>query len=166
MNIFSYGDNSWIVTLRRNLVQWKIVDMPTIFFWMIVSFIRTFWVWRWWDFQTTEVNAKLAPGHVGPYNFACGQVFRGWTTFNKITFARIQKCERAVRLKVKIHGLFWGENSWTIALRHTKLCTTLKIVDMPTGFIWVIISFDRHFEYSGISYFWGYVETDAGLLCL
>jgi hypothetical protein len=51
-------------------------------------------------------------------------------------------------------------------LRHTKLCTTLKIMDTPTGFIWIIISFDRPFEYSGISIFWGYVGTDVELRCL
>jgi hypothetical protein len=36
---------------------------------------------------------------------------------------RIQKYEHGGRLKVKIHTLFYGENSWTVALRQMKFCT-------------------------------------------
>jgi hypothetical protein len=32
---------------------------------------RTFCIWRWWDFSTTEVYAELAPLNVGPLNCVC-----------------------------------------------------------------------------------------------
>jgi hypothetical protein len=41
-----------------------------------------------------------------------------------------------------------------------------KIMDIPTSFIWIIIFFDEAFEYGGISKFWGYVGTNAELLCV
>jgi hypothetical protein len=31
---------------------------------------------RSWTFQTTEVDAELAPVNVEPYNFVCWQIFR------------------------------------------------------------------------------------------
>jgi len=46
---------------------------------------RTFWIWRWWDFQTTEVNAKFAPVNVGSWIFLCWQIFNGWTFFSDTT---------------------------------------------------------------------------------
>jgi hypothetical protein len=40
----------------------------------------------------------------------------------------------------------------------------LKIMDIPTSFIWVIIFFKGAFEYGGISKLWSYVGTNAELL--
>jgi len=34
------------------------------------------------DDHTSEVEAKLAPINVRPWNFVCWQIFRGSTTFN------------------------------------------------------------------------------------
>jgi hypothetical protein len=54
------------------------------------------------------------------------------------------------RLRLKINILFYGENSWTDAQRKTKFC---EMEDHGyTSFIWIIIFFDRAFEYgdSGI----------------
>jgi hypothetical protein len=73
-------------------------------------------------FQATEMDAKLAPVNLGPYSFVWRQILRRWTTFYKTTFTRFQKYERGRRLKVKIHILFYGENSWTVTLRQTKFC--------------------------------------------
>jgi hypothetical protein len=38
-------------------------------------------MWRWWEFQTSEVDAKIALVDVGPYNFACRQIFKERKTF-------------------------------------------------------------------------------------
>jgi hypothetical protein len=56
------------------------------------------------------------------------------------------------RLKFKIHILFYGDNSWTIALRQTKF-GTMKDDVHTCSFSWIIIFFDRAFEYGdgGIS---------------
>jgi hypothetical protein len=40
-----------------------------------------------------------------------------------------------------------------------------KIMDINTTFIWVIF-FDGDFKYGGGSTFWGYVGTNADLLCM
>jgi hypothetical protein len=75
------------------------------------------------DVQTSEVNAKLAPVTVGPWNVVFWQIFRGWTTFNKTTFAKVQKYEHGGQLIVKIHILLYGQNSLTVALSQMKFCT-------------------------------------------
>jgi hypothetical protein len=38
-------------------------------------------------------------------------------------------------------------------------------MDIPTTFIWIIIFFNRAFEYGNIS-MWDYVGTNAELLCV
>jgi hypothetical protein len=43
--------------------------------------------------------------------------------FYKYQFLRNQKYENCRRLLVKIHILFWGDNSWTAAIRQTKFHT-------------------------------------------
>jgi hypothetical protein len=61
--------------------------------------------------QTTEVDARLAKVNVEPYNFVCWQIFRGWTTFKKTTFVRIQKYEHGGQQKFKIQIMFYGKIS-------------------------------------------------------
>jgi hypothetical protein len=58
------------------------------------------------EFWTTEVDAKLAQVNVEPYNFLRWQTFWGWTTFNKTTFARIQKYEHGGRWMPKFMFYF------------------------------------------------------------
>jgi hypothetical protein len=55
-----------------------------------------------------------------PRNFVCWQIFTGWTTFNGTTFEKNQKYKRHAWLNLKIHILFYGENSWTVALPQMK----------------------------------------------
>jgi hypothetical protein len=45
----------------------------------------------------------------------------------------------------KSNILFYGDNSWTVALRETKL--QWKIMDMPTSFVSIFIFLDGSFEY-------------------
>jgi hypothetical protein len=108
---FFYGCNSWTVG-QIKFVQWNIVDKPTSFIWIIIFLNR-------------------------PSEYADGGIFKllRWmqdlhqsmwdhkTTFNMTTFARIQTYERGRWLKVKIHILFYGQNSWTAALGQMKYCT-------------------------------------------
>jgi hypothetical protein len=74
----------------------------------------------WWVFQTSEVDAKLAPVNVGPWHFVCWQIFK-WTTFNKTTFAKNQKYKHCRKLKVKIQILLWRQ-LMNKHLRHIKFC--------------------------------------------
>jgi hypothetical protein len=55
--------------------------------------------------------------------------------------------EHGGQLKVKIHILFYGDNSWTVALSQKKF-GTIEDHDKPTRFIWFIILFDRAFKYA------------------
>jgi hypothetical protein len=64
------------------------------------------------DFQTSEVDAKLAPVNMGPWNFVYWYILKGWTTFNETIFVKNKKYEHGGRLNVKIHSLFCGDNSW------------------------------------------------------
>jgi hypothetical protein len=41
----------------------------------------------------------------------------------------------------------------------------LKIMDIPTSFIWIVILSDEAFKYDDGEEFWGYVGTDSELLC-
>jgi hypothetical protein len=68
-------------------------------------------------------------------------------------------------LKVKIYILFYGDNSWTIALQKWSL-VQWKITDIPTSFIWIIIFFYRAFEHGDDVKFWGYVGINAEPLCV
>jgi hypothetical protein len=55
--------------------------------------------------------AKLA-AVVGQLNFVCWQILKGWITLNQIIFVKNKKkYERDGQLKVKIHILFYGDNS-------------------------------------------------------
>jgi hypothetical protein len=54
------------------------------------------------DFQTSEVDAKLAPINLGPCNSVCWQVFEGWTRFIQSIFVENQEYESGGRLNVNI----------------------------------------------------------------
>jgi hypothetical protein len=69
------------------------------------------------DVQTSEVDAKLAPFHVGPWNFAYDRYSKDKQLLEKTIFVKNKKYEHGARLNVKIHGLFCGDNSWTVVLR-------------------------------------------------
>jgi hypothetical protein len=75
------------------------------------------------DVQISEVDAKFAPVNVGKWNFVYWQLFKGSTTFNKTIFVKNKKYEHGGHLNVKIHSLFCGDNSWTIALRQMNFGT-------------------------------------------
>jgi hypothetical protein len=81
---------------KLNLVQWKIIDIPTSFIWINIFLGRPFeygdggiirLLWWMQNFnQSTWDHEILYAG-----------IFRGWTTFNKATFARNQKYKHGGR---------------------------------------------------------------------
>jgi hypothetical protein len=92
------------------------VDIPASFVWIIVLFNGPLEYGDGGIFKLLRQNEKLVPLNVDPYNFVFWQVFRGRTTFNETTFARIQKYKNGGPLKVKIHVLFYEETRETLHL--------------------------------------------------
>jgi hypothetical protein len=41
-----------------------------------------------------------------------------------------------------------------------------NIMDIPASFIWIIILFDKAFNYGDVAKFWGYVGTSAESMCV
>jgi hypothetical protein len=116
------------------------------------------------DIQTSEVDSKLAPLNVGPWNFVFSSpedeqlLIRPflWKTKNtnmagngKLKF----KFNFMERTHEPLHLVKWNFVHW-------------KIVDIPTSFIWIIIFFDRALEYGNSLKLWDYVGTNAELLCV
>jgi hypothetical protein len=143
---------------KRSIVHWKIVDIPTSCIEIIIFFNRPFEYGDGGIFKLLRSMWNLQQSTWG-HKILYADIFRGWTTFNKITFVRIQKYEHGWRFKVTIHILFYGENSWTVALSQSFV--HLIMMDVTTSFIWIIIFFDGAFEYGGISKLWGYVGTNV-----
>jgi hypothetical protein len=73
---------------------------------------------------------------------------------------------RTRRLKVKIHILFYGGNSWTLPLRQMK---SGAIKDhgksVLTSFILTVILFDEACKYDDAATFSGYVKINVEKLC-
>jgi hypothetical protein len=91
------------------------------------------------DIQTSEVDAKLSPVNVGPWNFACWQIFKGWTTFNKIDFVKNQKYEHGGWLEVKNHILrFWDY----VRTNAEQLCVESVFIWCDNG---IIVKRQYHF---------------------
>jgi hypothetical protein len=109
------------------------------------------------DFQTSEVDAELLPVNMGPWSCVFWQVSVGWTTLNETTLAKNRNYEYGLRLKIKIDILFCRDNTWTVAIRQTKLCS-VKDHGHSYNFIWIIILIDSAFQYGCGSKLWGYVE--------
>jgi hypothetical protein len=67
IKIWFYEDNSRNVAPRQKKFGTMKDHGHTYKFCLNIYFIgRTFLTWRWWDFQTIEVDGKLATGNVGP----------------------------------------------------------------------------------------------------
>jgi hypothetical protein len=56
-------------------------------------------------------------------------------------FVKNKKYERGGRLKVKVHILFYGDNSWTVAVGQMKFGIVEDHGDIPTSCILSIILF-------------------------
>jgi hypothetical protein len=97
---------------------------------------------------------------MGPWNSVCWLNLKEWTTFKKTTFARSQKYEYDGRLKFRIHILFDGENSWSIAFRQMTF-VQWKNMDIPTSFLRINTFIEKAFKYGDGANFWGYVGTNA-----
>jgi hypothetical protein len=62
------------------------------------------------DVQPLEADAKLSSVYMGPCNFALTDLQR-MNNVTKTVFVKNQKYEHGGRLIVKIHILFYGDNS-------------------------------------------------------
>jgi hypothetical protein len=51
------------------------------------------------DVQTSEVDEKLAPLNVGPYNFAYWQIFQWWTTCKRREETKYTNVMACLKLK-------------------------------------------------------------------
>jgi hypothetical protein len=78
---------------------------------------------------------------------------------------KIQRYEHGGRLTFKTHILFMTTTHEIFHLEKRSL-VQWNTMDIPTSYIWIIIFFDRAFEYGGGSKFWGYVGTKAESLCV
>jgi hypothetical protein len=78
--------------LSVRLFLWKTKYTNVVGGWKLqIVFYGDNSIWQW-DFETTEVDAKFVPVKMGPWNFVCWQIFRGWTTlFSKTTFVKNKK---------------------------------------------------------------------------
>jgi hypothetical protein len=79
-------------------------------------------------------------------------------------FVMNQNTNMAGGWELKNHDLFFGHNSWTVALRQMKFGQQ-KIMDAPTTFIKRIVLSNEAFEYFDDVQCWGYVETNDERLC-
>jgi hypothetical protein len=139
------------------------VDIPASFIWTIIFFIGSF---ECGDGGIIKLVRWMQNLHQSKWDHKI--LYADRTSEDEQLLIRpllreLKKYEHGGRLNVKVNILFYGENSWIVARRQTKICT-LKIIDIPTGFIWTIIFFDGAFECGGISKCLGYVPTSAELL--
>jgi hypothetical protein len=117
------------------------------------------------DLKISEVHAKLAPVTMEVRNVVFWEILKGWTTFDKTIFVRNEKYKHEGQLKVKIHVLLYGDDSWNVIFRQMKF-SAVKVMDITTSFIWIIALFDKAFNCADGVKFWGYVGTNAEPLCV
>jgi ribosome biogenesis SPOUT family RNA methylase Rps3 len=63
-------------------------------------------MWRWLNFQTSEVDVKVAKINVGSLNFHTDMPSKDGRLLISPRLRQIKKYERGKRLNVKIHTLF------------------------------------------------------------
>jgi hypothetical protein len=110
-HILFYGDNSWTVSLRQTKFG-TMKDHGHIYtFCLSQHFLqRSFQMWRWWEFETFELDAKIAPLSLGPWNLVFWQIFIRWTTFNKTTIAsKKARTLRSVESLNLLHSILWRQ---------------------------------------------------------
>jgi hypothetical protein len=148
---------------KQSFMRWKILDRPTSIIWIVILTALLIMAMVW--FANCWSECKTYASQRGSIILLCWQIFRGWTTFNEITSARIQKYEHGGQSKVKSNILFYGENSWTVALQQIKVC---RLKDCSYNykfhfnhyFLWESFWIWRYFE------IWGYIGTNGELICV
>jgi hypothetical protein len=84
------------------------------------------------DVRSSEVDEKLALVSVRQWRFVCWQSFEARTAVNKTALTKDQKYKHGGRLKDESRIWFYGDNSWTVAVKQMKF-GAVKIMDMPTS---------------------------------
>jgi hypothetical protein len=91
---------------KQSFVQWKIVDIHASFIWIITFFNGPF---EYGDDEIFKLLRWMQNLHQSTWDHKilyAAQIFRGWTTFNKSTFARIQNMNMADSWKLKFTFYF------------------------------------------------------------
>jgi hypothetical protein len=139
------------------------MGIPTsLFEWLFSS--ANLWIWRSYDFQMTEVDAKLAPVNVGHKLLHADRSSEDeqlliWPLLRKSKNANV-----ACRWKLKFTFYILERTREPFNLDKWSY-VHWKIMDIRTSFIWIINFFVGAFEYGGIPKFWGYVGTRWSTLC-
>jgi hypothetical protein len=124
---------------KRNFVQWKIVDIPISFIWIIIFFN-------------------------GPFAYA-ERSLRGWTNLIRPLLRKSKSMDMAGGWKLKFALYFMEKTHEPLHLDKWSF-VHWRITNIPTSFIWIIIFFHGALEYGCISKLWGYAGTNAELLCV
>jgi hypothetical protein len=90
--------------------------------------------------------------------------FQGWTSFNETIFVKNKKYEHGGRFNVKIHSLFCGDNSWTVALRQMNFGIIRD--HGHTYKLYLNHFFYAVFKYGDGAKFWGYIVINSEQLCV
>jgi hypothetical protein len=148
---------------KQSFMRWKILDRPTSIIWIVI-FNCPFEYGDGVICKLLKWMQNLRQS-TWEHNFLCWQIFRGWTTFNETTYARIQKYEHGGQLKIKINILFYGDNSWTVALQQInffrlKDCSYNYKFYSNHYFLWASFWIWRYFV------IWGYIGTNGELICV
>jgi hypothetical protein len=163
------GDDCNYVVLhldKRSLVQWRIMDRPTSFVWIII-FLKgpsecgggeIFKLVRWMKnlYQSTWDHEILY----------CDKSSKDKQLLVMQLLRKPKNTNMAGDWKFKYIFYFMERTYEPLYLLGKWRFVQRKIKDIPTSFIWITIFIDGAFEYGGGSTFWGYVATNAEPLCV
>jgi hypothetical protein len=122
INIIFYGDNSWTVALRRTKFG-KVKDhgIPTSLI-CIIFFNRRF---EYSDVGILKLLRWIQNLHQTMWDHEilyADRSSRGKQLSMRTPFQKTKSTNMMEQLKVNIHILFYGQNSWTVELRQIKFC--------------------------------------------
>jgi hypothetical protein len=145
---------------KHSFVEWKIVDIPTSFIWIIIFF-----------------NGPFEYGDDGIFKLLrCMQNLHHSMWDHKVLYAdrSLEDGQLLIRPLLRQSKNMNMAGSWTFTFyfmerTHEPLhldrlsYVHWKIMDITTSFIWIIIFFNRVFNNLKL---WGYVGTNTELLCV
>jgi hypothetical protein len=113
IHILFCGDNSWAVALKQTKFGTMKDRGPSYKFYLKNSSLwRRFWIWGWWDFQTPEVDAKIAQINVEPRQLLIRPLFR-----------KTENTHMTGGWNLKFTFYFTKTTHESLQLRQMKLCT-------------------------------------------
>jgi hypothetical protein len=109
---------------KRSFVERNIVDIPTRFIWIIIFFNEPFEYSDGGIFKLLRWVPNLHRWTWGHKLLYADRSSEDEQVLIRPLFSRNQKYEHGGRLKIKINILFYEDNSWTVALKQCKFCTS------------------------------------------